>query len=120
MGHVLGRLGAYAHLNPVNLDARFDQPLVSEKPSRYQEWLRRMHDAQQRSREDFVEHFRAKYDGWLPTWVVTEILDFGGVSTLYSGLTRRDRDEIAAEFAALDGKGRGNGAALSNWLRVIN
>ncbi len=120
LGHVLGRRGTYAHLDPANQDARFDQPLASGKPSRYQEWLRRMQEAQQRSREDFVEHFRAKYDGRLPTWVVTEILDFGGVSTLYSGLRRRDRDGIAAEFAALDGKGRGNGAALSNWLRVIN
>jgi hypothetical protein len=35
-----------------------------------------MQDAQQRSREDFVEQFRAKYDGRLPTRVVTEILDF--------------------------------------------
>ena len=120
VGHVLGRRGAYAHLDPVNLDARFDQPLTSGKPSRYQEWLRRMHDAQQRSREDFVEHFRSKYDGRLPAWVVTEILDFGGVSTLYSGLKSRDRDEIAAGFGALDARGRGNGAVLTNWLRVIN
>jgi abortive infection bacteriophage resistance protein len=46
--------------------------------------------------------------------------DFGGVSTLYSGLKRRDRDEIADYFGARDGSGRGNGAALINWLRVIN
>lgn len=51
---------------------------------------------------------------------MTETLDFGGVSTLYSGLKRGDREEIAADFGALDGTGRGNGAALNNWLRVIN
>jgi abortive infection bacteriophage resistance protein len=120
VGHVLGRRGAYAHLDPANLDARFDQPSTAGRSSRYQEWLRRMNDAQQRSREDFVEHFRAKYDGRLPTWVVTEILDFGGVSTLFNGLKRRDRDEIAADFRALEAGGRGNGHAFANWLRVIN
>ena len=117
--HFLGRRGPYAHLDSPNLDARFDQPLASGKPSRYQEWLRRMYEAQQRSRDDFVEHFRAKYDGRLPAWVVTEMLNFAGLSTLYSGPKRRDRDDIAADFGALDGKGRGNGAALPNWLRVI-
>lgn len=120
VGHVLGRRGAYAHLDSANLDGRFDQPPSGGGPSRYQEWLRRVLEAQQRSREDFVEHFRLKYDGRLPTWVVTEILDFGGVSTLYSGLQRRDRDEIAAHMGALDNTGSGNGKALANWLQSIN
>ncbi|MBA8827807.1 abortive infection bacteriophage resistance protein [Saccharopolyspora lacisalsi] len=119
LGDVLGRRSAYAHLDPTNLDPGFDKS-PGGKPSRYQEWLRRMQEAQQRSREDFVKHFRTKYDGWLPTWVVTEILDFGGVSTLYSGLQRRDRDEIAADLGALDATGAGNGSALKNWLQVIN
>lgn len=120
VGHVLGRRGTYAHLDPTNLDARFDQPARDGGPSRYLEWRARMQTAQQRSSEDFVEHFRVNYDGRLPTWVVTEILDLGGLFTLYSGLKRQDRDEIAADFGALDSAGAGNGRALGNWLRVIN
>ena len=121
VGHVLGRRGgAYAHLVPANLDGRFLQPRVVGDPSRYDEWIRRTQDAQRRSREDFVEHFRARYDGRLPIWAVTEILDFGGVSALYNGLIRADRDEIARELGAFDAAGQGNGAALGNWLWVIN
>ncbi len=50
VGHVLGRRGAYAHLDPTNLDARFAQPPPSGESSRYQEWLRRMYGAQELSR----------------------------------------------------------------------
>lgn len=119
VGHVLGRRGAYAYLDPANLDTQFTRS-AKGKPSQYQEWQRRMRSAQQRAREDFVTHFSVKYDGRLPTWVVTEILDFGGVSVLYSGLKRRDRDEIAADLNVLESSGAGNGRALANWLRVIN
>jgi abortive infection bacteriophage resistance protein len=82
--------------------------------------LSRAGAAQEKSNEDFVKHFRAKYDGRLPTWVVTEILDFGGISTLYSGLKRLDRDEVALHFGAVGANGRGDGRALKNWLRVVN
>ncbi|SDK36301.1 Abi-like protein [Actinopolyspora mzabensis] len=51
---------------------------------------------------------------------MTEVLDFGGISTLYSGLKRRDRDEIAGDLGVVDSTGAGNGSALANWLQVIN
>ncbi|SDK36313.1 Abi-like protein [Actinopolyspora mzabensis] len=44
VGHVLGRRDPFAHLDPTNLDARFDNS-TGDKPSRYQEWIRRTLDA---------------------------------------------------------------------------
>lgn len=119
VGHVLGRRDAFAHLDIAHLDAGFDRPGRDGKRP-YRAWLARVEAAQGKSNEDFVKHFRAKYHDRLPTWVVTEILDFGGISWLYSGLKRPDRDEIATWFGAIDGTGRGSGKTLKNWLMVVN
>ncbi|MGL4176689.1 MAG: Abi family protein [Dermatophilaceae bacterium] len=116
VGHVLGRHDPYAHLNRASLDGRFTQG----DPSRYDIWLKRVLSEQRRSREDFVEHFRTKYNDRLPVWVVTEILDFGALSVLYGGMQRADRDEIAAGLGLLDRQGRGDGRVLVNWMRVLN
>lgn len=108
VGHTLGRHGAYAHLDPSLLDGRFTQHRPN-RSSRYREWLTRVQHAQVRSREDFVEHFRSKYDGPLPTWVVTEILEFGSLSTLYEGLASKDRAYIARGLGVVNAQGQGNG-----------
>ncbi|MFD7153102.1 Abi family protein [Kribbella sp. NPDC059898] len=119
VGFTLGRRGAYAHLSPGNLDGRFTRS-GSGRPSTHDRWLRKVLAAQSRSSEDFVQHFQGKYDGRLPVWVVTEILDFGSMSYLFQGLKAADRNEIAGRLGVVDQSGGGNGTALANWLRVLN
>ena len=119
IGFTLGRRGAYAHLDAEHLDGRFTRS-DGGKPSTYERWLRKVLAAQARSSEDFVLHFQGKYDGRLPVWVITEILDFGALSYLFQGLQAADRNEIAAGLGLLDRHGAGNGSALANWLRVLN
>jgi abortive infection bacteriophage resistance protein len=119
IGFTLGKRGAYAHLNPANLDGQFTRS-TGGRSSHYDGWLRRVLAGQARSSEDFVVHFQTTYDGRLPVWVVTEILDFGATSHLYRGLKSVDRTAIAGELGILDGRGGGNGHALGNWLRVLN
>lgn len=119
IGFTLGRHGAYAHLDTSNLDGRFVHS-TGGRASTYDRWLRKVLTAQTRSSEDFVQHFQHKYDGRLPVWVMTEILDFGSLSYLFQGMKVSDRNEIAARLDILDRHGDGNGAALANWLRVLN
>lgn len=119
IGFTLGRRGAYAHLDQRNLDGRFVRS-IGGRPSTYDRWLQKVLGAQTRSSEDFVLHFQSKYDGRLPVWVVTEILDFGSMSYLFQGLKGSDRNEIAGRLGVLDQSGVGNGTALANWLRVLN
>ncbi|WP_371405928.1 Abi family protein [Kribbella sp. NBC_00662] len=119
IGFTLGRRGAYAHLDAASLDRRFTRS-DGRHPGTYDRWLRKVLAAQTRSSEDFVLHFQHKYDGRLPVWVITEILDFGAMSHLYQGLQFADRSEIAARVGILDRRGDGNGGALANWLRVRN
>jgi abortive infection bacteriophage resistance protein len=119
IGFTLGKRGAYAHLDRTNLDGQFTQPSRGNR-SKYDDWIAKVLDAQQRSSEDFVVHFQRKYDGRLPVWVVTEILDFGSTAHLYRGLKAADRSAIARELNVVDGVGQGNGHTLGNWLRVLN
>jgi abortive infection bacteriophage resistance protein len=119
IGFTLGRRGTYAHLNPVALDGQFVRAR-SGRSSIHREWLDKMLGAQGRSSEDFVVHFRDKYDGRVPVWVVTEIMDFGSMTYLYRGLKSVDRDEIAQSLGVIAADGTGNGPALVNWLRVLN
>lgn len=120
VGYVLGERHTYAHLDPRHLDGRFSRPPQHGGASRYEKWQHRIQEAQNRSTEDFVRHFREFYNGRLPIWVVTEIMDFGLLSNLYAGAKRPDRDRIASELHVVDARGRGNGVALENWLRVLN
>jgi abortive infection bacteriophage resistance protein len=120
IGFTLGRRGAYAHLDGEQLDGRFTQSSIGGRPSTYDRWLRKVLAAQSRSSEDFVVHFQQKYDGRLPVWVMTEILDFGSMSYLFQGLKASNRNEIAARLGVVDRRGGGNGGALANWLRVLN
>lgn len=120
VGYTLGKRHPYAHLDPKYLDGRFTRSQGSGKPSKHATWIKRVTEAQNRSTEDFVQHFRDRYDGRLPVWVATEIMDFGLLSYLYEGAMRNDRDSIARGLNILDSRGNGNGAALHNWMRVLN
>jgi abortive infection bacteriophage resistance protein len=119
IGFTLGKRGAYAHLDPANLDGQFTRS-TGGRPSAYDGWLSRVLAAQARSSEDFVVHFQTKYDGRLPVWVITEIMDFGAMAHLYRGLKVADRTQIAEHLGIFDHRGVGNGHALGNWLRVLN
>ena len=120
VGHTLGERGTFAHLDESCLDGKFTRASTSAGMTAHETWLRRVKDGQARSQEDFVRHFRETYEGQLPVWVVTEILDFGSLSSLYAGMMRRDRDAIAVSLGIHDVAGGGNGRALANWLQAIN
>lgn len=128
VGHVLGRHGAFAHTDPNVLSPEFVGTAHPALPpahadwltSEHAKWLRKVDQEQSRSKEEFVKHFKRKYGGPLPVWVVTEILDFGGLSRLYEGLKQIDRDDIAAGFNLRDNSGAGHGAALVSWMKNLN
>jgi abortive infection bacteriophage resistance protein len=120
VGHTLGKRDAHAHLDPRHLDPQFSRAGRAGRESDHAQWLARVLKEQKRSKEEFVQHFRDHYDDRLPVWVITEIMDFGSLSHLYKWAQRPDRDGIALELMIRDVQGHGNGAALINWLQVIN
>ncbi|GCE76879.1 Abi family protein [Cellulomonas biazotea] len=121
LAHTLGAADAFAHRDAERFAPRFSKPRPGRGgTSAHGEWIGKLSLAQSRSKEDFVAHFTAKYGGDLPIWVAVEVIDFGMTSTLYEYTRTPDRNAIAARHGVVDQNGVGNGAALANWMRVLN
>ncbi len=82
--------GPYGHCDPGNFRTNFN----------HKQWLDKVHAEARQSREEFVRHFRVKYDGFpdLPLWVATETLPFGSLSLLYKGMRPDEQRLIAADY----------------------
>jgi len=81
---------AFGHTNPNHFFSRF----------RHQEWLDRLHDEVDRSSELFVTHFEQTYREFpdLPVWIATEVMSFGGLSTMFAGMLKKDQKVIAQRY----------------------
>jgi abortive infection bacteriophage resistance protein len=116
IGYVLGRRNVNAQEQEACLDAKFCSRFDLKrgmKESEYHQWLRKYDSLVQRAKkQDFIKHNLDKY-GRLPVWVACEILDFGALSKLYSGMRYKDREKIANKY-------RLTPENLSQWLRSLN
>ena len=110
----LGRKGAFAYLDPTQLHPDFSTRFTHSGPPSYITWVNKMSQPFSRSKEDFVQHFKSKYELPMPIWIACELWDFGMMSTLYSGLKAPDKQAIAVNFKIA------NGALLESWLRALN
>lgn len=113
VGHGLGVHGTYAHEDKSILCQNFVR-------NGYAKWISKLEVEKKRSKEDFVKHYKLKHGGGFPVWVATELLDFGGLSWLYTGMQQTDRDAVAKSLNVLDSDGAGNSGALQNWMRNLN
>lgn len=96
--------GAFGHTLAGSFFRNFDQVV----------WLDKVHDETERSSELFVEHFRTTYREYpdLPIWAVAEILSFGGLSKMYSGMISKDQKAIACRYRIQPGD-------LESWLHHL-
>lgn len=83
---------SYVHCYSYNKDAKVPDPyayLKAENYSgQYKEILNTIERAIKRNKDTpFVEHYIENYGGLMPLWVVTELLDFGGLVTFYKNWT---------------------------------
>lgn len=89
LGHELGRIDPCVHLEPLKLGP------TTRSGDQYSKWVRRYKSELNQSREDFVDHHRAKYGGVLPVWAATELMDWGSLTYLYSFSPRDVQDAVA-------------------------
>ena len=63
-------------------------------------WLQKLRDETSRSQELFVKHFRRSYSQYpdLPVWIATEIMSFGSLSRMFSGMLKPDQTVIAHRY----------------------
>lgn len=113
---LLGLYGPKAHRDPAILEGYFSR---RQNPKTFiiphQEWLARTDDAFDRSREEFVKHFKTKYpDEYPPIWIACEVWDFGSMSTLFGGIKKTDQMKIASLY------GIPKFQMMENWIRAMN
>ena len=82
----------------------------------YARWVEDIGKEMRRSRETFVRHFKEKYGDthvFLPLWMAGEIMPFGGIMTMYRGVSDEVKKRIALYYNIPD-------EVLTSWLRTIN
>lgn len=117
IGYVLGRRSPFSYENPACFTEAFTAESSDARgsmPSRHVQWLQRIDERKASSDEQFVEHFRKKYDDLMPIWALTEILELGHLSVLYRGMQQKDAEEIASAFGVPTKK------IMTSWLASLN
>ncbi|BCW46982.1 Abi family protein [Arthrobacter sp. StoSoilB5] len=119
IGYTLGCRSAFAHLEPVTFVSAFTNPPIDDctgqvGPSKHELWIARMRERQNASDEAFVAHFRDNYDGRMPIWAATEIMEMGHLSRLYSGLVSSIATEIALAYGAPSKR------VMNSWIASLN
>lgn len=108
IGYTLGQKSPFAHLD----SSTFEENFV--RRYKHGQWVAKAQESHRRSHELFVQHFQDIYDGQLPIWALTELLELGQLSVLYGGFQR----ELATELA--QGYGVPTKTHFRSWLASIN
>ena len=118
LGYQLGKVSPFAHLHRESFvetfTAPYTDPDTGTPTSKHAEWLTRVQVRQESSDEAFVAHFREKYDGRMPIWALTEILEMGHIARLYAGLNRNLASDIAAAYGVPTKK------IMTSWMASVN
>jgi abortive infection bacteriophage resistance protein len=114
VAHHLGAQDTFAQENPALFDAKFTRAGRNSEPSDHQAWLTKLTQSTDRSKEDFVNHYKLKYGVPLPIWVSIEVWDFGLLSRFYAGMKFADQAALAQHF------GVSRPDVMVSWLRTIN
>lgn len=118
IAHYLAEKDPCAHLNEELMHVNFRVPRSADDgsilPSNYDVWIEQHTKLLQRSKEDFVKHFREKYHPPIPIWVSIEVWDFGLLSHFFNGLNDKDKAVISASFSL------NRFALLASWLRSMS
>jgi len=115
IAYLLGKKDPFAYRNPSLLHGNFTKKVdIKTGKTKYHEWLIKHDQLIQRSKEDFVEHYKTKYGLPLPMWVAIELWDFGLLSTFYKGMTVQDKTDIAVKYGVSDFQ------VMESWLRCLN
>jgi abortive infection bacteriophage resistance protein len=90
LGYLIGSIGPLAYL-----DASIFRPNF-----KHENWLDTAKTRTNRARRhsEPIRHHEKHYNGELPIWVLTEVLDFADVSILYEGLLAKDQWYVAEQL----------------------
>jgi len=101
------RFGPFAHTKPENFP--------SFGSNAFREWTEKIHQQTERSKEVFLEHYRAKYtsETEIPLWIMAEIMDFGTTLTLDRNCDQHDKRAVAQAYGL-------TAKVFESWLVSLN
>ena len=82
----------------------------------HSQWLGDIRSEFGRSRERFVEHFKAAYGDMhkdIPIWMVAEIMSFGRMLTLYNGMEESHQTDVSRSIGL-------EKEVFGSWLAALN
>ncbi|TCS43107.1 Abi family protein [Reinekea marinisedimentorum] len=113
IAHLLGKRNTFAHHCIDEFQPTVAKKLMRSGRTRFSEWESKYGSLVNRSKEDFVKHYREHHGGQLPIWVTIETWDFGTMSQLFAMMKVPDKVQIASKYG-LDWR------VLQSWLRSLN
>lgn len=114
IAHYLGAKHTFAQEEASILDGKFVAAGQGGAASKHNNWLSKLADCTDRSKEEFVNHYKTKYGTPLPIWVSIEVWDFGLISWFFPGMQFKDREAMANRF------GVPRPDVFATWLRTLN
>ncbi|ATI43259.1 hypothetical protein CBW24_02010 [Pacificitalea manganoxidans] len=98
----LGQHGPKAHRDLEHLGPSFAKPRQRGGVTLHREWLARLDQRAGVSKDRFAEHFRTKYpNDDMPVWIAVELLDFGPLSYLLSGMRNTHLAQIGSSYGSV-------------------
>lgn len=111
----LGKIDTFAHLHEQSFHPTFrDRRDPRSGMTAFAAWQQKHQGLVQRSKEDFVRHYREKHGPDMPIWVAIEVWDFGAVSQLLSMMKVPDQQAIAVRYGVPDWK------VFASWVRALS
>lgn len=111
----LGRHGAKSYRETKYFGPKFNRPTGRNGPTKHKIWLQKFDTRFNESKDAFAEHFRSRYPGDdMPIWIAVELLDFGPLSHLISGMKFADLKTIGASYRDISPQ------QLTSWARTLS
>lgn len=108
--HIGHTYGPFGHTKALNFHPKFE----------HEQWLRKLNAEVMRSKDEFIHHYKNKYDGFptIPIWMLTEVMSLGSLSLGYQGLLN-DQKQGVEDKKAIASYFKIHHKRLGNWLHSL-
>lgn len=114
IAYLLGERNTFAYLDSSELHPSFANKIGRTEKTTFDAWREKYRVLLDRSKEDFVKHYRTHHGPDLPLWVAVEVWDFGAVSQLLAMMKVADQQRIATKYGLSDWK------VFQSWVRSLS
>tara|TARA_R110000765_G_scaffold120229_1_gene215829 strand:- start:9297 stop:10241 length:945 start_codon:yes stop_codon:yes gene_type:complete len=111
----IGKFGAWAHRDVTYVHGKFSRRTNRHGNTHFREWMNHLDRCEERSRDEFVLHYRGKYtsERFLPLWISVEVWELGLLSHFLAGIRHADMSTVGLAHGLTDPH------LLPSWTRTL-